>query len=86
MLDERLNVSYPDGDQDKDGTIYVIYDWERYKDKEILMARFTEEDVLAGKIVSSNGALRLLVNKATAVHPTKGGAAIDSEVVEEAEE
>ena len=71
MLDERINVSYPDGDQDKDGTIYVIYDWERYRDKEILMARFTEEDVLAGKIVSPNGALRLLVNKATAVHPTR---------------
>ena len=69
MLDERNSVSYPDGDQDKDGTIYVIYDWERYKDKEILMARFTEEDVLAGKIVSPKGALRLLVNKATGINP-----------------
>ena len=69
MLDERPNVSYPDGDQMQDGTICVIYDWERYKDKEILMARFTEEDVLAGKIVSSKGKLRMLVNKAMAVHP-----------------
>jgi len=71
MLDERTSVSYPDGDQDKDGTIYVIYDRERTKDKEILMARFTEEDVLAGKIVSSTGALRLLVNKATGVRPNE---------------
>jgi len=65
MLDERVNVSYPDGDQTSDGTIFVIYDYDRYGAKEILMARFTEEDVLAGKIVSEKGALRLLVNKAT---------------------
>jgi predicted neuraminidase len=69
MLDERANVSYPNSDQDENGTIYVIYDWERYKDKEILMARFTEEDVLAGKIVSPQGQLRLLFNKATGVNP-----------------
>jgi predicted neuraminidase len=69
MLDERAGVSYPDGDQTKDGTIFVIYDFNRGHDKEILMARFTEEDVLAGKIVSQNGALRLLVNKATATPP-----------------
>jgi predicted neuraminidase len=69
MLDERNNVSYPDGDQTKDSTIYVIYDFERYKDKEILLARFTEEDILAGKIVSDAGALRLVVNKATGTLP-----------------
>ena len=67
LLDERVNISYPDGDQTKDGTIFVIYDRERYKDREILMARFTEEDVLAGRIVSPSGALRLLVNKATGI-------------------
>jgi hypothetical protein len=66
MLDERNGVSYPDGDQTKDGTIFVIYDFDRTGAKEILMARFTEEDVLAGKIVSGTGALQILVNKATA--------------------
>lgn len=71
LLDERESISYPDGDQMKDGMICVIYDWERYKNREILMARFTEEDVLAGKIVSPNGTLRLLVNKATGVVPPK---------------
>lgn len=69
LLDERNGISYPDGDQTKDGTIFVIYDFDRTGAKEILMARFTEEDVFAGKIVSPNSALRLLVNKATAVHP-----------------
>ncbi len=68
MLDERNGVSYPDGDQAKDGTIYIIYDYDRMGAKEILTARFSEEDLEAGKIVSKNGALRLLVNKATAQH------------------
>jgi predicted neuraminidase len=69
MLDERNNVSYPDGDQTTDGTIFVIYDFERTGAKEILMAWFTEEDVFAGKVVTPNSVLRLLVNKATATPP-----------------
>ncbi|MBI5684579.1 MAG: exo-alpha-sialidase [Verrucomicrobia bacterium] len=69
LLDERKNVSYPDGVQAADGLIYVIYDWERIRDKEILMAAFTEDDVLAGKLASSKGRLRVLVNKATGVNP-----------------
>ena len=64
MLDERENVSYPDGVQAEDGTIYVIYDFERKGEKEILMARFTENDVARGKL-SPDAALRLLVNKAS---------------------
>ncbi len=32
-------------------------------DAEILMARFREEDVAAGKILSRDGKLRILVNK-----------------------
>ena len=65
VLDERDQVSYPDGGQNEDGTIFVVYDFERYDSKEIYVARFTEEDVKAGKIVSESGKLRLLVNKAT---------------------
>ncbi|MBR4751060.1 MAG: exo-alpha-sialidase [Thermoguttaceae bacterium] len=65
VLDERNQVSYPDGGQNADGTIFIIYDFERYDSKEIYVARFTEEDVKAGKIVSETGKLRLLVNKAT---------------------
>lgn len=70
LLDERTGVSYPDGDQLSDGTICVIYDWNRTSDRNILMARFTEEDILAKKIVSSQGKLKLLVNQATGVFPT----------------
>lgn len=64
LLDERNGVSYPDGDQTPDGTIFVVYDFGRTGAKEILAARFSEEDILAAKIISPHGALRILVNKA----------------------
>jgi hypothetical protein len=71
MLDERTLVSYPDGVQSPDGTIYIIYDRERLRDKQILMATFKEEDILAGKCVSSAARLQVLVNQATGVAPPK---------------
>ena len=63
MLDDRT-CSYPFGFQSSDGTIYVSYERERWLQPEILLARFSEEDVAAGKLVSKRPALRLLVNKA----------------------
>ena len=47
LLDERRVVSYPDGQQMKDGTICIVYDFNRTKDQTIAMTRFTENDVLA---------------------------------------
>ncbi|HAX96281.1 MAG TPA: exo-alpha-sialidase, partial [Prolixibacteraceae bacterium] len=52
MLDERSGVSYPDGYQTKDGRIYISYDYKRSPCGHILMARITEEDILAEKLVS----------------------------------
>jgi len=63
LLDERNEVSYPDAKEADDGYIYVTYDWERVRQREILMARFTEEDVLRGQL-GEGGKLRVLVNKA----------------------
>ena len=71
LLDERKDVSYPDGVQSSDGTIYVIYDYSRYRDKDILMATFTEADILAGKCVSPAARLRVLVNHASGIRPMK---------------
>jgi predicted neuraminidase len=65
LLDDRLVVSYPDGDQGADDTLFVIYDHNRESDREILLARFTEQDVLARRLVSPVSRLRLLVNRAT---------------------
>ncbi len=47
LLDERNGVSYPDGQQVKDGTIHLIYDYNRTKEQMILMTSFKEEDVFA---------------------------------------
>jgi hypothetical protein len=65
LLDERSSVSYPDGFEAPDGLIHILYDWNRHTDAEILLAKFREEDVLAGKIVSADAKLLMLVNKAT---------------------
>lgn len=64
LLDERGSVSYPDGVESEDGLIYIVYDRDRYGDKEILMAVFTEKDVLAGRCVTEKARLKVLVNKA----------------------
>ena len=71
LLDERSAVSYPDGFESPDGLIHVLYDWNRHTDAEILMAKFREEDVLAGKIVSKDAKLLQLANKATGPKPEK---------------
>ncbi len=63
MLDERSGVSYPDGQQAADGTIYLTYDFDRTGKRHILFATFREEDALAGKPVSSAVRLRQLVSQ-----------------------
>ncbi|MDO4856784.1 MAG: sialidase family protein [Thermoguttaceae bacterium] len=65
MLDERDQVSYPDGDQTPDGTIFVIHDFQRLGAKQIFVSRITETDILAGKLVSPKSRLKILVNQAT---------------------
>lgn len=69
LLDERSSVSYPDGFESPDGLIHILYDWNRHTDAEILLAKFRETDVLAGKIVSADAKLQLLANKATGTKP-----------------
>lgn len=64
MLDPRAGISYPDGFQAPDGTITISYDRNRAKDGDILMARFTEEDILEGKLVGPKSKLRMLINRA----------------------
>ncbi len=63
MLDERQGVSYPDGVQAPDGTIYISYDRNRSTDGEILMARFNEADILAGKLVTPTSKLKMLISR-----------------------
>lgn len=63
MLDERKGISYPDGFQADDGTIYISYDRNRATDGEILMARFTEEDILAKELKGPKSKLKMLISR-----------------------
>ena len=71
LLDERSAVSYPDGFESPDGLIHILYDWNRHTDAEILLAKFREQDILAGRMVSKEGKLRMPANKATGPKPEK---------------
>lgn len=63
MLDERRGISYPDGFQAEDGMIYISYDRNRDWDGEILMAKFTEEDVLSGSFISDGSDNKILISR-----------------------
>jgi sialidase-1 len=62
LVDDRPNISYPDGFQAPDGTIYLSYDHNRGPG-EMLMARFTEKDILSGRIVNSGSKLKMIIVK-----------------------
>jgi len=66
ILEERA-CSYPDGFQAPDGTISIIYDHARRAAKMILIARFNEEDILAGHFTSPLAKQHILVDQATGV-------------------
>jgi len=63
MLDERTGVSYPDGFQAPDGTIYISWDRNRSTDGEILMARFTEDDILAKTFKGPKSKTKMLISR-----------------------
>lgn len=48
-----------------DGQIRIIYDYNRVKDREILLATFREDDAAAGRDVSGAVRLRQVVSKAS---------------------
>ena len=64
LLDERVDISYPDGFQAPDGSIYIAYDRKRGSEREILLARFTEEDIKQGAFKSEGSMSKHLVDKA----------------------
>ncbi len=73
LLDERDQVSYPDGVEAADGFLYITYDRERgcgkknidaaYEEaREILYAKITEEDIIAGKLVHPESKLKQVIS------------------------
>ncbi len=82
LIDDRAEVSYPDGFQAPDGSIHILYDWNRHSDAEILHVKFTEDDILKhaeiGKLTMDPEEIKRrskvgkdLVNKALAPHLPK---------------
>lgn len=63
LLDDRSGVSYPDGVEDRDGLVWIIYDRDRQGAGEILRATFREEDVAAGRNVSGKVMLEQAVDR-----------------------
>ena len=70
LLDERES-SYPDGIQAEDGTLFIIYDHQRYTLNRagesgvgsVQMAVFREDDIRAGKPVSDEARLKINVTR-----------------------
>jgi len=71
MLDERTQISYPDGFQAPDGTIHISWDRNRAKDGEILMARFTEDDILAKAFKGPKSKTKMLISRPLAREAAK---------------
>lgn len=65
LLDERSGVSYPDGQQTPDGKIHIIYDYSRTSERKVLMASFTEADIINGASDSDTVELRKPVSQAS---------------------
>jgi len=63
LLDERNGVSYPDGTQAPDGTIFISYDYNRDTNGQVLLARFTEADILAGRCITPSSRLRTIISQ-----------------------
>ena len=63
MLDDRKGISSPDGFQSPDGMLYISYDRNRSADGEILLARFTEDDILSRKLKETRSKLRMLISR-----------------------
>ena len=79
LLDERES-SYPDGIQAEDGTLFIIYDHQRYTLNRagkrgvasVQIAVFGEEDVHAGKPVTDKVRLQQVVTQLQNTDDTSG--------------
>ena len=67
LLLDSGETSYPDAVESSDGAIYIVYDHGRCSFKEIICARITEEDIIAGRLVNTDSYLKQIISKAPAV-------------------
>lgn len=67
LLDERNKVSYPDAAIRPNGEINIIYDHDRYGSGEILTARITEGEILAGRLSDPASYLKNVISSRTPI-------------------
>ena len=70
ILDVRSGVSYPDITQGSDGKLYVVWDYDRYGAKQILMAELSEEELLATEGVTVMDSSRIVAVSSIGVKST----------------
>ena len=56
--------SYPDAVEDDNGNIYLVHDRGRYEFREIVLSRFTENDILNGKLTDYSSFVNQIISKA----------------------
>ena len=67
LLVDTGNSSYPDAVEDENGNIYLVHDRGRCAAREIVISRFTEEDILNGKLTDHSSFVNQIISKAPAV-------------------
>ena len=66
MVIDPGDSSYPDAVEDEAGNIYLVHDRGRYSFREIVISRFTENDILAGQLVEHTSFCNQIISKAPA--------------------
>lgn len=69
LLDERDDISYPDGYQDAGGVIHIVHDRERTGCREILLSSFTVEDIRRGRAEDPSRLCRVVIRGNQALWP-----------------
>ena len=67
LLIDPGDSSYPDAVEDENGNIYLVHDRGRYAAREIVVSRFTEEDILNGRLTDHSSFVNQIISKAPAV-------------------
>lgn len=64
LLDERADLSYPDVAQDEEGNLFIIYDYARYKAKQLILTKISEEEIWNGRVEKKGSFLRRVIDQA----------------------
>lgn len=64
LLDERVDVSYPDAAEDAEGNLYIIYDYSRYEKKQLILSKVSQEEIMKGRLERKESYLGRVIDQA----------------------